>query len=558
MLTHLSIQHYVLIENLDLPLYPGFNIVTGETGAGKSILLGALGLILGARADSSAIQQGAEQCVVEATFQIGGYGLKSFFELQDLEYADELLIRRQVATSGKSRAFINDTPVTLVQLKALGDRLIDIHSQHANLLLQDVPFQMQVLDSFADNAALLADYAIWYGRWDDLQRAIAKKIREHDDLQRERETLAERLEELSAAKIQSGEVELLEERQHTLAHAEELALVYADGLTALEGDRETALLATLKEARNKFARVSAFYPHAASLVERLEGVTVELHDLAQEIGNELKDFPEDSHELENVEERLSLLLRLQKKYRCKDCDELLALATSTEEALSHLDGFDFELEELHGQLQSVEKDLRALAEQLTQRRQTAAPELATALEESLRKLGMPEAKFLVELLPQDSLTPTGAELVEFRFAAAQQLTPQPLAKVASGGEMARVMLSLKAIMAHTQGLPTIIFDEIDTGVSGAVAAQMGVMLEGMAKDRQILNITHLPQIAARGTHHFFVYKAHSDNGETVSHIRLLTDEERVQELAKLLSGAEVTDASLENARELLRNAQTTK
>ena len=558
MLTHLSIQHYVLIENLDLPLYPGFNIVTGETGAGKSILLGALGLILGARADSSAIQQGAEQCVVEATFQVAGYGLESFFELQDLEYADELLIRRQVATSGKSRAFINDTPVTLVQLKALGDRLIDIHSQHANLLLQDVPFQMQVLDSFADNAALLADYAIWYGRWDDLQRAMAKKIREHEQLQHERETLAERLEELSAAKIQSGEVELLEERQHTLAHAEELALVYAEGLTALEGDRETALLATLKEARNKFARVSAFYPHAAALVERLEGVTVELHDLAQEIGNELKDFPEDSHELENVEERLSLLLRLQKKYRCKDCDELLALAASTEEALAHLDGFDFELEELRGQLQSVEKDLRALAEQLTQRRQTAAPELATSLEESLRKLGMPEAKFVVELLPQDSLTLTGAELVEFRFAAAQQLTPQPLAKVASGGEMARVMLSLKAIMAHTQGLPTIIFDEIDTGVSGAVAAQMGVMLKGMAKDRQILNITHLPQIAARGTHHFFVYKAHSENGETVSHIRLLTDEERVQELAKLLSGEEVTDASLENARELLRNAQTPK
>lgn len=555
MLRHLHIQQYVLIEHLDLDLFPGFNIITGETGAGKSILLGALGLILGARADSAAIKQGAEQCIVEATFDVRGYGLEALFECEDLEYADELIIRRQVATSGKSRAFINDTPVTLAQLKTVGERLIDIHSQHANLVLQDAPFQGEVLDSFADNAKLLTDYGTWYVRWTALQQAIATKVREHEQLQRERESLTERLEELKAAKLQSGEVEQLEERQRTLAHAEELALAYGEGLTALEGDNDGALLATLKEARSKFAKVSTFHPHAAALVERLEGVTVELHDLAQEIANELKDFPEDSHELEAVEDRLALLLRLQKKYHCKDSEELIALAASTEEALSHLDGFDFELEELRAQLASVEKDLRDLAEQLTQKRQAAAPQLAQEIEESLRKLGIPEAKFVVELVPQETLTPSGAELIEFRFAAAQQLTPQPLARIASGGEMARVMLSLKAIMAHAQGLPTIIFDEIDTGVSGAVAAQMGVMLERMAADRQILNITHLPQIAAHGTHHFFVYKAHTEQGETVSNIRLLTEEERVQELAKLLSGEAVTDASLENARELLRNAQ---
>ena len=555
MLRHLHIQHYVLIEHLDLDLFPGFNIITGETGAGKSILLGALGLILGARADSAAIKQGAEQCVVEATFDVKGYGLEAFFDAEDMEYADELIVRRQVATSGKSRAFINDTPVTLSQLKALGERLIDIHSQHANLLLQDAPFQGEVLDSFADNAKLLTDYGAWYLRWTTLQHAIAEKVREHQQLERERENLAERLADLHGAKLQLGEVEQLEERQRTLAHAEELALAYSEGLAALEGDRDGALLTTLKEARAKLAKVCAFHPHAAALVERLEGVTVELHDLAQEMAGELKDFPEDSHELEAVEERLALLLRLQKKYHCKDCEELIALTAATEEALSHLDGFDFELEELRAQLASVEKDLRDLADQLTKKRQAAAPRLASEIEESLRKLGIPEAKFVVELLSQESLTTNGAELVEFRFAAAQQLMPQPLARIASGGEMARVMLSLKAIMAHSQGLPTIIFDEIDTGVSGAVAAQMGVMLERMATDRQILNITHLPQIAARGTHHFFVYKAHSESGETVSHIRLLSEEERVQELAKLLSGEAVTEASLENARELLRNAQ---
>ncbi len=555
MLKHLFIQNYALIEHLDLDLYSGFNIITGETGAGKSILLGALGLILGARADSSAIKQGAEQCIVEVTFDIQHYNLVEFFEEQELDYAPELIVRRQVSAAGKSRAFVNDLPVTLAQLKALAERLIDIHSQHANLLLQDAPFQMQVLDAFAKNEKILADYTVWYNRWIELKQRIATKRREHERLNKERDELTERLHVLKEAKPLPNELEQLEARQKTLAHAEELAATYSEVLAMLEGEGDAAVLGLLKEARAKLARIRNWHTNATELVARLENVTIELHDLAQEVSGELKDFPEDSTELAQVEERLALLSHLLKKYRCTTCEELIELQAQTQESLDGLDGFDFELNELLQQLAAVEKDLNDLASQLTASRADKATALAENIVASLQRLGIPEAKFVVNLVPQKELLPTGAESVEFQFSAHQQLVPQPLARIASGGEMARVMLSLKAIMAHSLALPTILFDEIDTGVSGAVAAQMGVMLQEMAADLQVINITHLPQIASRGTHHFFVYKEHTPTGDTVSNIRLLSQEERILELAKLLSGEQVTEASLENARELLRAAQ---
>ena len=558
MLKHLFIQNYALIEHLDLDLYPGFNIITGETGAGKSILLGALGLILGARADSTAIKQGTEQCVVEVTFDIQHYALEPFFEAQELDYAPELIVRRQVTTAGKSRAFVNDTPVTLVQLKALAERLVDIHSQHANLLLQDAPFQMQVLDAFAKNEKLLANYTSWYARWSELKQKIATKRLEHERVNKERDELVERLEELKRVKPQPNELEQLEARQRTLAHAEELAVSYSDALAILEGDDAGAVLALLKETRALFARISHWHPHALELVERLEKTTIELHDLAQEVSHELKDLPEDSSELSQVEERLALITRLLKKYRCETCEELIVLQETTQKKLDGLDGFDFELQELNQQLADIEKTLYDQAAQLTTSRNTHAPLLAENIVASLQRLGIPEAKFVVNLVPQKELLPSGAEMVEFLFSAHLQLVPQPLARIASGGEMARVMLSLKTIMAHSLALPTILFDEIDTGVSGAVAAQMGAMLQTMAKDLQVINITHLPQIASRGTHHFFVYKEHTSTGETVSNIRLLNDDERILELAKLLSGEQVTEASLENARELLRTAQSSR
>ena len=555
MLKHLFIQNYALIEHLDLDLYPGFNIITGETGAGKSILLGALGLILGARADSSAIKQGAEQCIVEVTFDIQHYNLVEFFEEQELDYAPELIVRRQVSAAGKSRAFVNDLPVTLAQLKALAERLIDIHSQHANLLLQDAPFQMQVLDAFAKNEKILADYTVWYNRWIELKQRIETKRREHERLNKERDELTERLNVLKEAKPLPNELEQLEARQKTLAHAEELAATYSEVLAMLEGEGDAAVLGLLKEARAKLARISNWHTNATELVTRLENVTIELHDLAQEVGGELKDFPEDSTELAQVEERLALISHLLKKYRCTTCEELIELQAQTQESLDGLDGFDFELNELLQQLAAVEKDLNDLASLLSASRADKATALAENIVASLQRLGIPEAKFVVNLVPQKELLPTGAESVEFQFSAHQQLVPQPLARIASGGEMARVMLSLKAIMAHSLALPTILFDEIDTGVSGAVAAQMGVMLQEMAADLQVINITHLPQIASRGTHHFFVYKDHTSTGDTVSNIRLLGQEERILELAKLLSGEQVTEASLENARELLRAAQ---
>ena len=555
MLKHLFIQNYALIEHLDLVLYPGFNIITGETGAGKSILLGALGLILGARADSAAIKQGADLCVVEATFDIQHYNLASFFQEQDLEYSPELIVRRQVTATGKSRAFVNDFPVTLVQLKALSERLIDIHSQHANLLLQDAPFQMQVLDAFAKNEKLLADYATWYNRWIALKQHIEEKRLEHERVNKERDALADRLRELKEAKAQPNELEQLETRQKTLAHSEELSAAYSEALAILEGDEQNSVLTLLKEARSKLARVSNLHSYTAELVSRFEEVTIELHDLAQEVTNELKDFPEGGDELIQVEERLSLIMHLLKKYQCSTCEELIALQEATQQSLDGLDGFDFELNELYQQLTVIEKELYDLAGQITASRSERASALADNIVASLQRLGIPEAKFIVSLIPQKELSITGAEIVEFQFSAHQQLVPQPLARIASGGEIARVMLSLKAIMAHSLALPTILFDEIDTGVSGAVAAQMGIMLQEMASDLQVINITHLPQIASRGTHHFFVYKEHTSAGETVSNICLLNDEERVLQLAKLLSGEEVTEASLENARELLRTAQ---
>lgn len=555
MLKHLFIQNYALIEHLDLDLYSGFNIITGETGAGKSILLGALSLILGTRADSSAIKQGAEQCVVEATFDIQNYGLEEFFESQDLEYSSELLIRRQVSSTGKSRAFVNDTPVNLLQLKAISERLIDIHSQHANLFLQDAPFQLLVLDSFAANEQLLNDYSHHYTRWVVLKDRIVAKVREHEQLAREKEELALRLEELTEARLQSQELEQLEIRQKTLAHVEELRAAYGEVLEILEGDTEGSVLSQLKTARMRLERIRDLHPHAEELVGRLETTTIELHDLAQEASGEWKTFPEDTTELVEVEARLILLERLLKKYHCKTCDELITLKATTEQTLAALENFDFDLQALNDDLQALEKTLYALAQQLTEKRNEKAQALSEQIQQNLQQLGIPEAVFEVRLIPQAELTPAGAETIEFLFTAHRQLTPMPLARVASGGEMARVMLSLKAIMAHSLTLPTIIFDEIDTGVSGSVAAQMGNMLQRMAADLQILNITHLPQIASRGEHHFLVYKEQTHAGETVSNIRLLTDEERVVELAKLLSGEQVTALALENARELLRNAQ---
>lgn len=555
MLKHLFIQNYALIEHLDLELYAGLNIITGETGAGKSILLGALGLILGARADSSAIKQGAEQCIVEVTFDIASYNLQDFFAQHDLDYAVELIVRRQVTSAGKSRAFVNDTPVNLTQLKVLAERLIDIHSQHANLLLQDAPFQLQVLDAFAQNEPLVTDYASWYNRWHTLCLEIEKKVSEYNEHLKEHEALSAQYEELKEAKIAEGESEQLAIRQKTLAHTEELVETYSSVLAVLEGDGDTALLALLKEARTKFGRISSFHPHAAQLVSRFENLTIDLHDLAQELANEVKDLPENNQELLQVEERLSLLHHLQKKYRCETSDALITLCEETKKKLEGIDEFDFELKELEQKRADLEKDLYALAVQLTARRKENATELAIQVETKLAQLGIPEARFEVKLTPLDELSQMGAEEVLFQFSAHKNLEPQPLVRIASGGEIARVMLCLKAILARSRALPTIIFDEVDTGVSGIVAAQMGRMLQSMAAELQVINITHLPQIAAHGTHHFFVYKTHSATGETVSNIRLLTAEERVSEIAKLLSGEQVTEVSLENARELLRASQ---
>ena len=545
MLRSLYIQNYALIEKLDISFSSGFSVITGETGAGKSIILGAIGLLLGQRADVKAIRVGASKCIIEARFDISAYGMQPFFEENELEYEEECILRREVSASGKSRAFINDTPASLAQMKELGELLIDVHSQHQNLLLNKEGFQLNVLDILSHNEEALSAYQHIFGAWKQAQQDLEALVARANQDKSDEDYIRFQLEQLEEAHLSAGEQEELEQEADTLSHAEEIkAGLYRVGQT-LYSD-EGGLLSGLKECLNTMLGLQRVYPVAGELAERMESTYIELKDISQEVSGKEDEIEFNPERLDEVNERLNLIYTLQQKHRVSTVGELLALTDEYAAKLSAITSSDEHIEELKARCDALYNKVKKQAAVLTKARTAAAREVEKQMAARLVPLGMPNVRFQVEIGARKEPGIHGADTVNFLFSANKNG-----ASVASGGEIARVMLSIKAMIAGAVKLPTIVFDEIDTGVSGEIADRMADIMQEMGEqDRQVISITHLPQIAARGCAHYKVYKQDNET-ETNSHIRRLTDDERVEEIAHMLSGAKLTEAALNNARALL-------
>jgi len=551
MLTHLYIKNFTLIDVLDMDFGKGFSVITGETGAGKSIILGAIGLLLGQRADSKSIKQGTEKCIIEAHFDLSRYQLQPFFEENGLEYdSTDCIIRRELTASGKSRSFVNDTPVPLSVLKELGERLVDVHSQHQNLLIGKQDFQLNVLDVIAADQAAYAEYVRRYALYQDAQRRLSDMKEEIEAARNHADYLQFQYEELAEARLSEGEQEELEQRSATMNHAEDIksALYTADNI--LSGNEDSGVVTSLKQAITALRSIESVYADAADIVSRLDSSYIELKDVAQELSGSLDDIDFDPAELESVNQRLDRIYELEKKYKVADIAGLLALQSSIKEKLSQIENSDEALAELTREVDALHESCVQQSDVLTKARSKAARQIEQEMQQRLVPLGMPNVRFKVEM-DRQPLGQTGQDKVGFLFSANASSPLQPVAQVASGGEIARVMLSLKALISGAVKLPTIIFDEIDTGVSGKIAEQMARIMHEMGQqERQVISITHLPQIAAMGTSHYKVYKQETPQG-TTTHMQQLTDEERVVEIAQMLSGSDVTDAAVANARQLL-------
>lgn len=550
MLRSLYIQNYALIEKLDISFGAGFSVITGETGAGKSIILGAIGLLLGQRAEVKAIRQGASKCVIEARFDISTYGMEPFFEENELEYEEECILRREVYASGKSRAFINDTPASLVQMKELGEQLIDVHSQHQNLLLNKEGFQLNVLDILSHNDEQLSAYQSLYREWKQAQQDLTDLIVRAEQNKADEDYIRFQLEQLEEANLSVGEQEELEQETDTLSHAEEIkAGLFRVGqlLTSDEG----SLLAGLKESLNTMLSLQKVYSPATELAERLESTYIELKDVSQEVSSQEEDVEFNPERLEEVNDRLNLIYTLQQKHRVTTVGELLALTEEYAAKLAAITSYDERIDELTTLCDTLYNKVKKQADVLTKARTSAAREVEKQMASRLVPLGMPNVRFQVEMGMRKEPGVHGEDTVNFLFSANKNGALQSISSVASGGEIARVMLSIKAMIAGAVKLPTIVFDEIDTGVSGEIADRMADIMQEMGEqDRQVISITHLPQIAARGCAHYKVYKQDNET-ETNSHIRRLADEERVEEIAHMLSGATLTEPALNNAKALL-------
>ena len=550
MLRHLYIKNFTLIDELDMDFHGGFSVITGETGAGKSIILGAIGLLLGQRADLKAIKQGADRCIIEARFDLSRYDMGSFFEQNDIEYdADDTIIRRELTAAGKSRAFINDTPVPLNMLKELGERLVDVHSQHQNLLLGKQDFQLSVVDILADDTAELQDYQQLYADYQQAQRQWEALKQEIEQGEQNADFLQFQYDELSAARLVDGEQEELEQRSETMTHSEDIKSALYEAESALSGD-EVGIVSSLRKAANALKGIERVYPDVAELAERIDSSYIELKDVADEVSSRLEDIDFDPSELDAVNNRLDRIYDLQKKYHAESVAALLAVQQDVKEKLSHIENGDEALRELEEKMNALKDKTGRQAEVLTKKRRQAATMIERQMKERLVPLGMPHVQFEVSIEKGD-LSRMGQDKVSFLFTANTSTPLQPVSQVASGGEIARVMLSLKAMISGAVKLPTIIFDEIDTGVSGKIAEKMAhIMAEMGANDRQVISITHLPQIAALGTTHYKVYKEDTPQG-TTSHMLQLSPEQRVDEIAQMLSGSHVTEAAVQNARQLL-------
>ena len=551
MLRKLSILNYALIEKADIDFDKGLSVITGETGAGKSIILGAIGLLLGQRADVKSLRTGASKCIIEARFDVSAYGMQPFFAHHELEYEPECILRREVYASGKSRAFINDTPASLSQMKELGEQLIDVHSQHQNLLLNQEGFQLNFIDILAHNDHLLSQYRECYQAWKQHTRRLQELIEQAAQSKADEEFVRFQLQQLDEAALQADEQEELEQEAETLSHAEEIkgALYKAEQL--LLGD-EGGLLPALKEGYTSLRSVSRYHASLQELAQRAESSYIELKDIAQELALQNEKIGFNPVRLDEVNTRLNLLYTLQQKHRVSTVGELMALADEFRNRLTGITSLDEEIATLTESCETLRQEVIRLAGELTESRRPVAAAAEQEMASRLALLGMPNVRFRVELGQRKEVGPSGQDTVTFLFSANKNGQLQNITSVASGGEIARVMLSVKAMIAGAVQLPTIVFDEIDTGVSGEIADRMAdIMHEMGAANRQVISITHLPQIAARGAAHYKVYKEDNDT-ETNSHIRLLTAEERVEELAHMLSGATLTEAALNNARALLQ------
>ena len=550
MLKHLYIKNFTLIDELDISLYEGFSVITGETGAGKSIILGAIALLLGQRADSKTIKQGADKCVIEANFDLSRYDMQPFFDENDIEYdAGDCIIRRELTAAGKSRAFINDTPVALSMLKELGDQLMDVHSQHQNLLLNKQDFQLEVVDIIANDATQLAKYQNTYAEYLKVEKELGEMMLAIERNRENLDFLQFQYEELTNANLTAGEQEELEQRSETMEHSEDIKSALYTTDNALSGE-QNGVIESLRTSLSALRNIEAVYPEVSELIQRIDSCYIDLKDVSHEISSQLESVDFDPAELDQVNNRLDRIYELEKKYHVDTVEDIIAKRDAIYKQLQTIEGGDESLDALKARRQQLEEQARKEAEVLTKLRTKAAKTIEAEMQKRLVPLGMPHVRFSIQLTAVE-LGTYGVDRVSFLFSANTSTPLQPVSQVASGGEIARVMLSLKAMISGAVKLPTIIFDEIDTGVSGKTAEMMAQIMKEMGNHgRQVISITHLPQIAALGSVHYKVEKNETANG-TTSKMRQLTDDERVREIAQMLSGSDVSEAAIQNAKALL-------
>lgn len=553
MLHHLTISHYALIEHLDIDFNSGFTVITGQTGAGKSIMLGALNLLLGGRADAKSIQSGEKKCTVEASFNIENLGLESFFARNDIDFdATDCIIRREVLQSGKSRAFINDTPVPAAKLKEIGASLIDIHSQHQNLLIRNEHFLIDTLDIIAAHPQAVSDYKCLYGQCKQAEQVLSQLQERSIKGRTDQEYLTFQLNQIDEAQLQPEEQDVLENEQHLLAHAEDIKQAFYQAKGLLNTD-EMSLSQNLRQAAETLEAISDNYPEATDLAERLRSVRIEVEDIEAEVESKAEDIEYDPQRLNYVEERLNIIYELEQKHNATTIADVLDIAEKLRLELDSIENIEEDIKKQQAEVERLRALRNKLAAQLSKERKAAAKIMEQELIKVLTTLGMPNARMEMQITPRTVPDVSGNDNVIFLFSANKNVPLQDVSAIASGGEIARMMLALKSLIAKRTNLPTIVFDEIDTGVSGTMAECMAQVMQGISANCQVICITHLPQIAARGAHHMLVYKEDSE-GFTRSHIIPLTQAQRVEEIAHMLSGSELTDAAIDNAKALMAQA----
>lgn len=551
MLTRLTVTNYALITSLNVEFKEGLNSVTGETGAGKSIILGALGLILGNRADLSVLKHKEEKCIVEGNFNIGQYNLKSFFEENDLDYDDSTIMRREISPSGKSRAFINDTPVNLKIMREIGLKLIDIHSQHQNLELGNQKFQLDLVDTVAGSEKVFQEYKLLYHNYASLQKELKEVTEKSEQAAADLDYFQFQFNQLEEANLQEEEQHELEAEFEKLTHAEEIRSAFMQVQQLLDNENLSSLQ-NLKESHKLITGIQDYFEEASELATRLESCHIELKDIVDETGILAEKVEHNPARIEQVNDRLNLIYNLQQKHHVATVKELIDLKNSFDEKIAQATGYEDEIKNLKEKLEKTKSDLSKKAGELTTVRKKSFSKIESSVVNDLKQLGMPKSQFVIQHESVPEFTPSGKDAVAFLFSANSDIAAAEISKIASGGEMSRLMLAIKNILRISKLLPTVIFDEIDSGISGEIALKMGTILREFSKSTQIINITHLPQIAAKGNAHFVVYK-YEENGKTYTSIRQLETNERIEELAKMVGGESITDTTLDAAKELLKN-----